>query len=58
MPELGEARTRDEADIAGTEDSDPRHGRLAYRLESGLSPFAISIIVSFESVSVSVFTTQ
>jgi hypothetical protein len=26
VPELGEARAGDEADVAGAEDSDPRHG--------------------------------
>ena len=58
VPELGEARAGYEADIAGAEDSDPRHGCLPYRLGSGFKPFAIAIIVSFESVSVSVLTTQ
>ena len=56
VTQIREAGTGDEADVAASEDCDSRHGRLAYR--SGLRPFAISIIVSFESRSSSVFTTQ
>ena len=59
VAELGEARARDEPDVAGAEDRDPRHARrLAYRRGSGFRPLAIAIIVSFESESSSVFTTQ
>ena len=59
VPELGEAGARDEADPTRAEDRDrlfalrvhPRHLR-------GRSPRAIEIIVSGESASSSVFTTQ
>ena len=73
VAELGEAGTRDEADVSGSEDCDAfwlgTHGRaqdsrtgevVRYRSTApkGLRPFAIAIIVSFESRSRSVFTTQ
>src|SRR5205085_8657113 len=59
VPELGEAGPGDEADPAGAEDRDrlialPAHKRHL----TGRSPRAISIIVSRESASSSVFTNQ
>ena len=58
VAQLGEAGAGDETDPAGPEDADFRlHGRGAYR-GSGRSPRAIASIVSFESESSSVFTTQ
>ena len=58
VAELCEAGARDETDPAGPEDADFRlHGRGAYR-GRGRSPRAIASIVSFESESSSVFTTQ
>ena len=59
VAELGEADPGDEADPAGAEDAYPSHRpRLYLDGVSGLRPFAIAIIVSFESESSSVFTTQ
>ena len=60
VAEVGEARAGDEADVAGAEDSHPAHGGGAYplTLETGRRPFAIAIIVSFDSRSRSVLTTQ
>ena len=62
VPELGEADPRDEADPAGAEDAHPSHGPGLYfpcfPAGSGFRPAAIAIIVSFESESSSVFTTQ
>ena len=58
VAQLGEAGAGDETDPAGPEDADFRlHGRGAYR-GSGRNPRAIASIVSFESESSSVFTTQ
>ena len=58
VAQLGEAGAGHEPDPAGPEDADFRlHGRGAYR-GSGRSPRAIASIVSFESESSSVFTTQ
>ena len=61
-----EARAGDEADVAGAEDRDPGHRYFffafvfvfAFAVSSGWSPLAIAIIVSFESESTRVFTTQ
>ena len=60
VPELGEARAGDEADVARAEDSDPGHRaeRTYLSFSIGRRPFAIAIIVSFESESSSVLTTQ
>ncbi len=60
VPELGEARAGHETDVTRAEDSDPGHrAEPTYlMLRSGLRPFAIASIVSFESESSSVFTTQ
>ena len=68
VAEVGETRPGDEADVAGTENGDPGHPPapvlLAYvftfvpALPSGCRPFAIASIVSFESESTSVLTTQ
>ena len=59
VPELGEARSGDETDPAGPEDADRLlHLPGPYRRASGRRPFAIEIIVSLESRSLSVFTTQ
>ena len=60
MPELGEARARDEADPAGAEDADLAHrgAKPTCTVVRGLRPLAIASIVSFESESSSVFTTQ
>ena len=61
VTELGQAGARDEADPAGAEDPDCRHFVArqpgAYR-PIGRRPLAIASIVSFESESSSVFTTQ
>ena len=58
VPQVGEAGTGDEADVAGAEDCD-LHGRnLAPGARDGLRPFAIAIIVSFDIRSRSVLTTQ
>ena len=59
VPALGEAGAGDEADPAGAEDAERRllHARRLY-LCMGRRPLAISSIVSFESLSRSVFTTQ
>ena len=66
VPELREAGTGDEADIAGAEDGDPGHDP-AYFLPaalctfgwfSGCRPLAIAIMVSLESESRRVLTTQ
>src|SRR5205807_4243300 len=59
VAELGEACARDEADVTGAEDRDSGacHGAEGYR-PSGLRPFAIASIVSFESSSSSELTTQ
>ena len=60
VAELGEAGAGDEADVAGAEDPDPAHRRcdVYFAAVRGLRPFAIASIVSFESESSSVFTTQ
>jgi hypothetical protein len=63
VPEVGEARAGDEADVAGAEDRNAGHGYFfaafpAVPAFRGCSPFAIAIIVSFESVSESVLITQ
>ena len=57
-PELREARSSDEADVACAEDADPAHGREAYRGANGRRPLAIESMVSLESLSSSEFTTQ
>jgi hypothetical protein len=68
VSEIGKARARDEPDVPGAEHADLCHapqrtwpaallGRQRY-LASGARPLAIAIIVSFESSSRSVFTTQ
>jgi hypothetical protein len=62
VPELGEAHAGDEADPAGPEDPDDGlfaalHATADYRV-IGRRPRAIASIVSFESESRSVFTTQ
>ena len=59
VAELGEAGPRDEADPAGAEDAYPCHAPDSTSpLASGLRPFAIASMVSLESVSSSVLTTQ
>ena len=61
MAELGEAAAGDEADPAGAEDPDRsrvRHGDRKLYLGERLQPSAIASIVSFESESRSVLTTQ
>ena len=70
VAEIGEAGTGDEPDVPGTETAirlglgflaarERRRLVAAQPVESeGLKPFAIAIIVSFESRSRSVFTTQ
>ena len=59
VAELGEADARDEADPAGAEDAHLAHERRLYPLTvRGFRPFAIASIVSFESESSSVLTTQ
>ena len=55
VAELGEAGSRDDADPAGTEDPDLAH---CFFPPSGRRPRAIESIVSLESVSRRVFTTQ
>jgi hypothetical protein len=55
VTEVGQARAGHEPDVAGAENRDLRHA-AAYL--SGLRPFAIANIVSFDSESSSVFTTQ
>ena len=57
VPALGEAGARDEADPAGAEDA-KRGFRGQLYFDMGRRPLAISSIVSFESLSSSVFTTQ
>jgi hypothetical protein len=56
VAEFGEAGARDETDPPRPEDAERRlcHGYLCI----GRRPLAISSIVSFESLSRSVFTTQ
>jgi hypothetical protein len=57
VPERGEARTRDQADVPRPED--PELAQLFFFFpSSGRSPVAIASIVSFDSESRSVFTTQ
>jgi hypothetical protein len=57
VAERGEARTRDQADIPRPED--PELAQLFFFFpSSGRSPVAIASIVSFDSESRSVFTTQ
>ncbi len=61
VPELGEAGAGDESDPAGPEDPDLAHRRVFFGFlspASGRRPRAIESIVSLESVSRSVFTTQ
>ncbi len=59
VAELGEARAGDETDVAGAEDGDLSRREPTYLLlPSGLRPLAIASIVSFESRSRSVLTTQ
>jgi hypothetical protein len=63
VAELGEAGGRDEADPAGSDDSErlrhPSHSSSErYLVFSGRSPFAIASIVSFDRRSRSVLTTQ
>ena len=59
VAEVGEADPRDEADPAGAEDAHRSHRAGLYlACRSGLRPVAIASIVSFESESSSVFTTQ
>ena len=56
VAELGEAGGRDDADPAGAEDPDPAH--YFFFPSSRRRPRAIESIVTFESVSRRVFTTQ
>ena len=59
VPELGEARAGDEADVARAEDRDPQalaHFRLT--APKGFRPLAIAIMVSLESRSRRVLITQ
>jgi hypothetical protein len=61
VPELREAAAGDEPDPARAEDADRprfRHGDPEGYLGNGCSPRAIASIVSFESESRTVFTTQ
>ena len=58
VPELREARARDEADVPRAEDGDSSPCYFAFTEPSGLRPLAIASIVSFESRSSSVLTTQ
>ena len=59
VAELGEARTRDEADPTGAEDANLAHGLGVYfPLVRGLRPLAIASIVSLDRSSSSVLTTQ
>ena len=55
---LGEAGAGDEADPAGAEDAERRFSTRPTYFCMGRRPLAISSIVSFESLSRSVFTTQ
>ena len=56
VAEGGEARTRDQADVPRPED--PDLAQFFFFPSSGRSPWAIASIVSFDSESRSVFTTQ
>jgi hypothetical protein len=56
VAERGEARTRDQADVPSPED--PDLAQLFFFPSSGRSPLAIASMVSFDSESRSVFTTQ
>ena len=68
VAEVGEARPGDEAHVARSEDRDPAHVCWDFAFfswlfaffsgSSGWRPFAIAIIVSFESELSSVLTTQ
>ena len=60
VTELGEARAGHETDVTRAEDCHSAHGgEPTYLIDfSGFRPFAIASIVSFESESRSVFTTQ
>ena len=56
VTEIGEARPRDEADVSRAEHADLCHGPAYF--PSGWRPLAIASIVSFDSSSRRVFTTQ
>ena len=60
VAEIGEARARHQPDVTRAEDADLAHANEPTYLieESGLRPFAIASMVSFESESRSVLTTQ
>jgi hypothetical protein len=59
VPELGEAGAGDETDPTGAEDRDRLFTLPVHKCHlRGRSPRAIAIIVSLESESISVFTTQ
>jgi hypothetical protein len=57
VAERGEARTRDQTDVPRPEDPDLAQFFFFFP-SSGRSPLAIASIVSFDSESRSVFTTQ
>ena len=58
VPEVGEARAGDEADVPRAEDRDLHAGYFLFTEPSGFRPLAIAIIVSFDSRSRSVLITQ
>ena len=58
VSELREARAGDEADVPRAEDRDLHAASALFTEPSGFRPLAIASIVSFESRSSSVLTTQ